>query len=95
MLKPMDEWVVTRVVDIEEEKKGKVILLNPIKKEYKFVQVMDIGPNGNPLDDFKVGDIIMVHTQTGLKVTHEEKDYELHKAKNFFGIWTPSDDQEK
>jgi co-chaperonin GroES (HSP10) len=87
MIKPMQDWVITQNVEDPEAVKSNIILLAPEKKLYKFVEVLAIGPEGNPFDDFKVGDIVMVHSQTGLEIEHDGKKYEMAKAKNFFGVY--------
>ena len=86
MLKPMRNWILTKVLEEEKVCAGGIIIPNSVKNKTKFVKIIAFGEDSNPNDQLKVGDIVMVPAHTGLKVNHEDKEFEFAKAENFFGV---------
>jgi co-chaperonin GroES (HSP10) len=87
MLKPTNDWVVTKVVEIEEKNDNLIRLVTNDKDETKYVEILSFGPEANKYGDLKVGDIVMVPTKSGIKTRHEDVEYEMAKEKNFLGVY--------
>lgn len=87
MLKPTNDWVVTKVVTFEEKCPGKIHLVTSQVEDTKYVEIISFGPEANKYGDLKVGDIVMVPTKTGIKTKHDDVEYEMAKEKNFLGIY--------
>jgi co-chaperonin GroES (HSP10) len=87
MIKPQKEWILTKIIKTEEKiSSGGVILPSMYKDPVKYAQIISIGPEANPTDELKVGDIIICPLKTGLKIEYNNEEYELMKAQNFYGI---------
>ena len=87
MLKPTKEWVVVEVLKEEENiTPSGLVLLNPIEKKFKKCKIVLFGPEANKTNELKIGDVVLCMKDHGLKVEHEDKQYEFMKEQNFLGI---------
>jgi len=87
MLKPTNEWILTKPIKQEEKITDSGILLVTKEEEtIKYVEILSFGPEANKHSLLKAGDIVMVPTHTGLKTEHEDTEYEFAKEKNFLCV---------
>lgn len=87
MLKPTNDWIVTKPI-VEKEKKTEagILLVSKLNDPTKRVEIISFGPEANKDGSLKVGDVVLVPTKTGIKVEHENDVFEMTKEKNFLGI---------
>ena len=88
MLKPIGEWILTEAIEQAERTtpSGLVLPVTAAKEKTKLVRIISFGPESNPEGQLKTGDIVLVPSHTGLKVEHENKEYEMAKETNFLGV---------
>jgi len=87
MLKPTNDWIVTKPLPKKEDKDSSIIMLNAFKVEpLKLVKIISFGPTANKSSTLKAGDIVMVPTKTGIAVEHEDDTFEMAKEQNFLGV---------
>ena len=83
-LKPTQDWILTQRV--EEKKQEGLIHLVTNQKTTKEVKILSFGPEANKSNLLKVGDVVLVSSNTGLKHKVGEEEFEFAKEHNFLGV---------
>ena len=87
MLKPINEWILTKpVVEKENVTASGLVLIKKQEVATKLVEIISIGPEANKDGSLKAGDIVLVPSHTGIKIKQNNEDYEMAKEANFLGV---------
>lgn len=86
MLKPTNEWILVEVIKKGEKVTESGLILPGAKDNTKHVKLLAFGPKANPADLLKKGDTVLCMESHGIKVEHEDKEYEFMKEANFLGV---------
>ena len=87
MLKPTNDWILTKPLPQKDKVTDSgIVLVTNQQEAVKLVEIISFGPAANKDSSLKAGDIIMVPTQTGIKVEHEDEVFEMAKEQNFLGV---------
>lgn len=83
-LKPTKDWILTQ--GVEEKKQEGLIHLVTKDKTTKHVRILSFGPEANKSNLMKVGDVVLVPANTGLKHKVGDEEFEFAKEHNFLGV---------
>jgi len=87
MLKPTTDWILTKPLKQKDKVTDSgIVLVTKEPENVKLVEIISFGPGANKDSSLKAGDIVMVPSQTGLKVEHEDEVFEMAKEGNFLGV---------
>jgi co-chaperonin GroES (HSP10) len=87
MLKPINDWVLTKPLEKKEKITDSGILLVTKKQDaIKLVEIISFGPDANKNSLLKANQIVMVPSNTGIKVEKDNEVYEIAKEHNFLGV---------
>ncbi len=86
MLKPTNDWIVTKPLPKKEKVTDMGLFLLNQEEPLKLVKIISFGPAANKNSILKAGDIVMVPTKTGISVEYKEETFEMAKEQNFLGV---------
>lgn len=82
-MKPVNGWIICEKLDHEEKTAGGIIIPEQVKKEIKTNNVKVLAISDDVFDackrekrdlPYSVGDVICVHSQTGIPLNASDKD---------------------
>ena len=87
MLKPTGEWILTKPLEKDEKvTQSGLVLVTKQQDAVKLVEIISFGPDANTDLFLSEGEVVMVPQHTGLKIEHEDEEYEMAKQENFLGV---------
>lgn len=87
MLKPTNDWIVTKPLPQKDKiTDSGIVLVTKEQESTKLVEIISFGPGANKNSFLKAGDTVMVPLHTGIKVEYENESFELAKEENFLGV---------
>jgi chaperonin GroES len=86
-IKPINDYVVIKLVEAEERTKGGIILTGSAKEKPEVAEVIAVGPG---TDDVKIvvkpGDKVIFSPYGGTEVKYKGEEYKVLKQDNIYAV---------
>lgn len=86
-IKPINDYVVIKLVEAEEKTKGGIILTGSAKEKPEVAEVIAVGPG---TDDVKIvvkpGDKVIFSPYGGTEVKYKGEEYKVLKQDNIYAV---------
>jgi len=86
-IKPINDYVVIKLVEAEEKTKGGIILTGSAKEKPEVAEVIAIGPG---TDEVKIvvkpGDKVIFSPYGGTEVKYKGEEYKVLKQDNIYAV---------
>ena len=91
MLKPLEDRVVVKLVEIEETTKSGILLPSAAKEKSSIAEVVAVGPGGIVAGfeikmNIKIGDKVVCSKYSGTEIKYEGTDYIILKQSDILAI---------
>ncbi len=92
-IKPLGDRVLVEPLEQDEQVKGGIVIPDSAKEKPQEAKIVAVGPgkvdeNGKriPVEDVKVGDVVLTSKHGGTEVKYDDKEYKILKVDDILAI---------
>lgn len=91
MLKPLEDRVIVKAVEVEEVTKSGIVLPNSAKEKSEIAEVVAVGPGGiidgkQVTMNIKVGDRVVCSKYSGTEIKYNDIEYTIYKQSDILAV---------